>query len=235
VRQLYTDQDETLFDASRPVILNGIEDIVSRPDLADRSIFLTLQPIPEEKRRPEGELWSDFERQRPLILGALLNAVAMGLKRLPETRLETLPRMADFALWATACEAALWEPCAFAEAYQGNRDTAVDSVIDADPVADAVRTFMRSRTLWTGNASDLLGALNLEIGDLAARAKTWPKAPHALSGRLRRAATFLRKVGINIAFDRETSGDRGRTIKIDRVQNLASEASETSETQENQW
>ena len=53
VRQLYTDQDEVLFDAARPVILNGIEEIVTRPDLADRAVFLTLQPIPEEHRRPE--------------------------------------------------------------------------------------------------------------------------------------------------------------------------------------
>ena len=42
VRQLYSDQDEVLFDAARPVILNGIEEIVARPDLADRALFLTL-------------------------------------------------------------------------------------------------------------------------------------------------------------------------------------------------
>ena len=36
-RQLYTDQDEVLFAACRPIILNGIEDIVSRSDLADRA------------------------------------------------------------------------------------------------------------------------------------------------------------------------------------------------------
>ena len=60
-RQLYTDQDEVLFDACRPVILNGIENIVSRPDLADREVFLTLEPIAEEKRRTEAELWSEFE------------------------------------------------------------------------------------------------------------------------------------------------------------------------------
>jgi hypothetical protein len=52
VRQLYTDQDEVLFDAARPVILNGIEDIVTRPDLADRAVFLMLEPIPEDCRRP---------------------------------------------------------------------------------------------------------------------------------------------------------------------------------------
>ena len=108
VRQLYTDQDEVLFDAARPVILNGIEDIVTRPDLADRAVFLTLEPIPEERRRPETELWAAFEVERPRILGVLLDAVVEGLKRLPETRLEKLPRMADFALWATACETALW-------------------------------------------------------------------------------------------------------------------------------
>jgi hypothetical protein len=46
-----------LFDASRPVILNGIEDIVTRPDLADRALFLMLDPIPEERRRPAGNPW----------------------------------------------------------------------------------------------------------------------------------------------------------------------------------
>ena len=34
------------------MILNGIEDIVTRPDLADRAVFLTLEPIPEERRLP---------------------------------------------------------------------------------------------------------------------------------------------------------------------------------------
>ena len=88
VRQLYTDMDEVLFDACRPVILNGIEDIVTRPDLADRALFLTLEPIPEERRRPEAEFWAAFEAERPRILGALLDAVVEGLKRLPETRLD---------------------------------------------------------------------------------------------------------------------------------------------------
>ena len=58
VRQLYTDQDEVLFDAARPVILNGIEDIVTRPDLADRAVFLTLRADPggtaADRRRNSG-------------------------------------------------------------------------------------------------------------------------------------------------------------------------------------
>ena len=213
VRQLYTDQDEVLFDAARPVILNGIEDIVTRPDLADRAMLLTLEPIPEERRRPETELWAAFEAERPRILGVLLDALVEGLKRLPETRLPKLPRMADFALWVTACETAVWPAGRFWAAYNRNRDEAVESVIDADPIAAAVRAVMATRTVWTGTASDLLGALAEAAGERATRSKTWPDSPRAVAGRLRRAATFLRKIGIEISFDREGRA-RTRTIRI---------------------
>ncbi|HXF87791.1 MAG TPA: hypothetical protein VNK48_05510 [Xanthobacteraceae bacterium] len=213
VRQLCTDQDEVLFDAVRPVILNGIEDIVTRPDLADRALFLTIEPISEERRRPEQELWAAFEAERPRILGVLLDAAAKGLAMLPHTRLDKLPRMADFALWATACETSLWPAGTFWSAYCGNRDEAVEGVIEADPIASAVRALLARRTEWTGTASDLLGALEQMAGERVAKAKSWPDSPRALAGRLRRAATFLRKVGIEIGFGREGRA-RTRVIRI---------------------
>ena len=65
----------------RPVILNGIEDVVIRPDLADRSIFLNLQNIADDKRKAEKQFWSEFEAAHPRILGALLDGVAHGLRQ----------------------------------------------------------------------------------------------------------------------------------------------------------
>ena len=158
VRQLYTDQDEVLFDAARPVILNGIEDVVSRPDLADRALFLTLPSLSEAQRRPEKELWREFELARPCLLGALLDAASHGLRALPAVNLDRLPRMADFALWATACETALWPSGTFAHVYASNRTAAIDDAIDADPVAACVRELMAERGSWTGSAADLLRA-----------------------------------------------------------------------------
>jgi hypothetical protein len=152
------------------------------------------------QRRPEAELWEAFEAERPGLLGGFLDGVVEGLKRLPETRLEKLPRMADFALWATACETALWPAGTLWSAYCGNRDDAVEGVIDADPIAAAVRVFMTTRTAWTGTASDLLGALAEAVGERAAKSKSWQDSPRAVAGRLRRAATFLRKVGIEVNF-----------------------------------
>jgi hypothetical protein len=211
VRQLYSDGDEVLFDACRPIILNGIEDVVTRPDLADRSLFLTLEPIPESKRRAEAEFWAAFAMQKPLILGALLDALAAGLRRLPATRLDALPRMADFAIWATACEAALWRPGTFISAYRGNLADVVDNVLEADPVAVSVLKLMEARTTWSGTASDLLGALRELASEQVLKSKAWPADSKRLGGRLRRAAPFLRKVGLGVTFERV---GRGRTKRI---------------------
>lgn len=213
VRQLYTDQDEMLFDAARPVVLNGIEEIVTRPDLADRALFLTLEPIAEDRRRSEKELSASFEAAHPRILGALLDAVVQGLALLPQTQLKKLPRMADFALWATACERSIWKAGTFMRAYDGNRGEAIENVIDADPVAGAVRALIAGQADWTGTASDLLTKLGDAVGETQRKSRDWPGSPRALSGRLRRAATFLRKVGIEIEFVREGRA-RTRTIRI---------------------
>ena len=214
LRRLYTDQDEVLFTAARPVILNGIEDVISRPDLADRAILLTLAPITEAQRRPEKTLWQEFELARPQILGALLDAAVHGLRALSRVRLERLPRMADFALWATACETAVWPGGMFEAAYWKNRRAAIEDVIDADPVAACVRHIMTETSEWTGSATDLLRA-GFEVEKAApyrGRAD-WPKTPRALAGRLRRAQTFLRSLGVDIRFVRE--GRMGtRMIKI---------------------
>ena len=151
-------------------------------------------------------MWAAFEAERPRILGALLDAAAKGLAMLPQTRLDKLPRMADFALWATACETALWPSGTFWSAYCGNRDEAVEGVIEADPIAAAVRALMATRTEWTGTASELLGALAEMAGERVAKSKAWPDSPRALAGRLRRAATFLRKIGIEIGFEPRRPG-----------------------------
>ena len=76
-----------------------------------------------------------------------------------------------------------------------NRRAAIENIIDNDPVAALVREIMADRGQWTGSASDLL--------QLGTNRSGWPKSPRALAGRLRRAQTFLRTLGIEIAFGRE--------------------------------
>jgi hypothetical protein len=123
--------------------------------------------------------------------------------------------MADFALFAAACETAFWPPGTLWGAYSGNLEDAVDVVLEADPVATALRSLMASKPQWSGTATALLREMAAQAGDVVTRTKEWPKSARGLSSKLRRAAPFLRKIGINIQFDeREKTQKRTRTIHI---------------------
>src|SRR5437660_176727 len=84
-----------LVQVARRIRLHGIEDVIGRPDLADRAVFLTLPAIADRCRRCERQLWRAFELARPRLLGSLLDAAVCGLRNLPGIHLEQLPRMAD--------------------------------------------------------------------------------------------------------------------------------------------
>ena len=197
-RTLYTDTDEELFQAARPVILNGVENFVTKHDLADRTIILELKPIPDRNRCLERELKVKFEAERPRILGTLLDIVSHGLRMLPETKSENWPRMADFAHWVTACEAAVWAPATFRVAYEDNRKKATLGAIDDDPVASALRTLLIKQPKRVGTTAELLTALTALVGDQQAKSTHWPTEPRALTSALQRSKVSLRRVGINI-------------------------------------
>ncbi|MBW2422401.1 MAG: DUF3854 domain-containing protein [Deltaproteobacteria bacterium] len=225
-RRLYTDFDEVIFDAQRPIILNGISDTASRADLIDRMIVLELPRL--ERYREEREFWRDFEAARPRILGALLTAASAALRHEEETRIEVPIRMADAARWVTAAEPALgWEQGTFVEAYATNRRDANELALEASSVIVALREFIGPRRVWTGTAGTLLDALAREAGESVTREKSWPKTARGLGSALRRLAPNLRVDGIEIEFGkRESSRDRRRLITITKV--LKDQGSEVS-------
>ena len=189
-RQRYTDRGEVLFEVVCPLILNGIPNFIEREDLADRCLVIELRP-PEHRLRTLGDLLAEFEQAHPRILGALLDAVAHGLQSRPHTETEWLPRMADFARNAMACETTLWP-------------------------SGAVRTLNSEHPLhyWSGTASELMTALRTVLDDDGeSRGTDWPKTAHAVSNRVHRAELFLRKAGIYIEYTRE-GHDRTRLIHI---------------------
>ncbi len=213
-RALFTDDEEVILNFMRPVVINGIDDVVTRHDLLDRSIVVNLPAIPENRRKPEEEFWREFSEAKPRILGALLSAVSAGLKNINGVKLEKLPRMADFARWITACEPALpWPVGGFMEVYDQKRAEAVDQALEADAVAQAIKELLTRREFWSGTATELLDELNEFTPEQTRKLKTWPQTGRGLSNRLRRAATFLRQAGVEVAFTREPGSGR-RVIRI---------------------
>jgi hypothetical protein len=235
-RELYSDDGEVIFDAKRPLVLNGITDFVTRADLLERSLLIRHPPIPEANRRPESSFWSAFATDHPKLLGALSDRVSAGLRGLPTTQLDRLPRMADFALFAVACERGSDEPERFVSAYTENQCSAHAQALDASPIAAALVRLMADRDQWQGTGTELCAELARFAPDPQPR--DWPRAPHILTGRLQRDAADLRSVH-NLVIENGRHSDRGRTrfVRITRPPDKggeeASGASEVSGMQEN--
>jgi hypothetical protein len=219
-RTLYENDEETIFNSVRPSIITGIEEVATRSDLIDRSLAVMLPRIPDQRRTPEAKFWADFERDRPLILGALFDAIVVGLQQIDRIALKNLPRMADFAAWAVACEPGIgFKDGQFLAAYEENRSCVNEVALESSPVTKVLLEFTERGGWsgdWSGTATELLGALNEVAGhnDQRRRPEGWPKRPHLLSGELRRLAPNLRKSGVEVEFDRQTGGRRTRIIAI---------------------
>jgi len=212
-RELYSNNEEVLFNYQRPVILNGIDEMVTRHDLADRCLFLNFPPIPDKERLTEKELTRRFEKARPLIFGALLDVLSTALNNIADITLKEMPRMADFACWVQAAEPALsWSVGGFVSEYQKNRREVIHLALDADTVGAAIREMMKEWDYWEGTAQELLDLLEEDMSDKAKGRKEWPKAANALSRKLTRLASFLRRSGIDVAKHPPEKGIRRITI-----------------------
>jgi hypothetical protein len=198
-RQLYSDNGEMLFDAARPCVLNGIEELATRGDLLDRSILLYLPAIDDRSRRAEATFWRDFEAARPSLLGALCDAVSRALAEVEQLDLGgELPRMADATLWIEAAAPALGlKPGAFLAAYQANRAAANSLALDASPVVGPLRA-LADRGRWQGTATELLGELNALASEALRQQKAWPRSGQGLSNVLRRLLPNLGTEGLHV-------------------------------------
>jgi len=215
-RQLYTDSEEALFSAKRPIILNGIGEIATRSDLLDRAIVVSLPRIPDNKRRTEAELWAAADEAWPRILGALLTAVSAALANEGRTKLAVLPRMADFATWVcAACPALGFTREDFLNRYQENRQQVHELVLEASPVAGQVKALaskLGDGVEWSGTPTELLEKLNGQASDSVQHQKGWPKSASALSSKLKLVAPNLRAMGVTYSSGRAGSHNTQRRL-----------------------
>jgi hypothetical protein len=214
-RQLYSDDEEIIFSAKRPILLNGITDVATRGDLQERSLLVSLPSIPEDERREVNTFWAEFEAARPRIFGALLSGVSAALRNADDVHLDSMPRMADFAVRATAMQGAFgWEPGSFVEAYEVNRQQASETLLANEPISEAIEKLLEDgpENVWIGTATELLQMLGSYINDSTKRSKAWPGGPQVLSRRLKRIAPALRSAGIE--YTEHEQGHRKRKVKV---------------------
>jgi putative DNA primase/helicase len=214
-RKLYKDDQEMIYKAVRPAMLNSIIDgVATSGDLADRALLIHTKQIPPAERRTDASLKEEFEKDRAAIFGLLCTAVSVALRNQDNVDTGYLPRMADFAKWAAAGESALGlKPGDFAAAYTRTRNSATMNALEASPVYVPLMNLMENRTLHKTDMTDLLN----ELGRLnAERGRDFPKTALELRGQLNRLVPLLRVVGVTITFGGRTTDKRRRLIEIEK-------------------
>lgn len=159
-RKLYTNDEEFRLKACRPVILTGIEKPISRSDLDSRSVFLKLESIGTTARKSERSLDLEFEHDKGEILGALFDALVVGLNRIETMERRDWPRMADFAEWVTACEPHFWQEGTFLELYQKNNQRFGFASKQHVELCRSILGMMDQSPYWEGTATALREALS---------------------------------------------------------------------------
>jgi DNA polymerase I-like protein with 3'-5' exonuclease and polymerase domains len=217
-RKLFKDDQEELFDFQRPIIINGITEFATQPDFVDRLIATELQqPRP---RAVERKLKREFSQARPRLLGALLEALSIGLRRLDQVTLPPdSPRMADFVERALATEPA-WrtdqKERGFLEIYQDKQLAMNTLALEASVLTPMLIAIAEREKRWTGTTKQLLGLLSAYLDeqgqDRTGKLKEWPKTPRALSNTLRRLAPNLPEVAAHIQFPDERARPRVLTV-----------------------
>jgi hypothetical protein len=211
-RTLFTDGEETLFQATRPIVVNGIEEVATRGDFLDRAITLHVPPMAPQAVKDEEVFCGEVEGVRPQILGALLDIVSAGLKTLPTVKLTSMPRMADFAKWSAATAPACgWSAQAFLTAYTDVRQRTHMLTLESSLLWPPLQELMQHQTIWSGTPTALLAALATRVDEAIRRQKEWPQKPNVFTNQLRRLVPTLKEVGMLVTI---SHGHGGRTIEL---------------------
>jgi hypothetical protein len=216
-RLLYTDEEEKIFELTRPAILNGIGDVVIKGDLLDRSIVLRL-PCLTDGRKAEDSFWHDFEAVRAGILGCIFEGISAAMRGAATEQLSETPRLADFAKWVAAAEKSFGWDGRFLSAYQTNRKAASVIPLDINPIASML---MREGFSFEGTATALLNRLTEEARLEAPPVQGLPRAPNTLKAKLRELQPNLASVGVDVDFERV--GSQGtKVIRIKQRRSIVS-------------
>jgi hypothetical protein len=213
-RKLYTDSEEILIEAARPIMLTAIPDICQSGDVIDRAVLIRCDPLPRKVR--EQVLLDQFEEFRPHLLAYLVEGASCALRKYRDmVDVHDGLRRGDWCAWVEAASEALGlQPGAFTAAYKENQDQAVRMALELDPVAAAVLEYMEDKSEIEIGVT----LLHSSLEQIARKQHTgrlpldWPSMAHHFSGRLRRVAPMLRRVGIAIEQEHKRTGSVVRLI-----------------------
>lgn len=196
-RKLYTDSDQVVLNLHNLVVINGIDIVPYQSDLAERSLLFELRKISKEERMTDAAFWTAFQKDRPMILGAIMDTLVKAIQILPTIQTQSLHRMADANLEMLAIAVALGKTeQEFQELLEKNNQKLQESYAENNAFVNAIVDFVRKHGNQDDPASKVYERLK---GTKAREIKDFPNSASALSKRLNREKDALEQLGIRFS------------------------------------
>lgn len=199
-RKLYTDRGVIKFSLKRSIIMNGINPPIGASDLMDRCISIQLERLKSTQRKTEGLIFQEFNDLHPVIFGGMLDVLVETLRVGPSTG-ESPSRMVDFFQWGTTVANTLgYHDDEFTNAMESNDKFQTGQIIENDPLAIAVQSYLEKHADYDDTPTKLYGELQTQVGDTITRDQGWPKSAARMSRQLKELKVPLASVGIEVSF-----------------------------------
>lgn len=216
-RKLYTDSEVTILPVHAPFLLNGINPLLERQDIVDRSITIALTRISHYDPNTGNTAADDL----PIVLGYILDLMSRALDNYAATELDNVPRLATVATFVAAAEPF---GCAtpFNILLQLNQSDTLIRTDENHPVIDALMETLTTTPQWHGTYKDLLEHLGGKVSLATAQSLDWPKTPRKLSSFLNRRVRSLRELGIDVV--QGARQNIGRLVTLTRTSGFGNQS-----------
>lgn len=195
-RVLYKQDSDFIYNYKLCIGMTGINVVVNRPDLIERSIL--FEEGKSDEYMSETEFWDLFNNLRGSILGGIFNAVSEAMKHKNQINVVRDTRMVDFVEWGCSFAVALgYTQEEFVEAYAISCSKLNRNLLDNNTIGRILIKFMEGKSEWEGTMEKLLTELKM-ISSLLGfeKGSGFPNSPIVLSKKYNELRNNLEKLGI---------------------------------------
>lgn len=208
-RTLYTNTGVTTLEFKNMLILNGINALPEKDDLADRSLRFDLKKL--SKRKSDGSFWAEFEKVRPEILGAIFDTLSRAMVVYPTVTIDNPHRMTEANLEMMAIATVLKiDTQRFQSLLMANAAQLQENCSMVDPFVEGVFRYVENCEEVSGTTRDVFDDIRETLADCS----FLPSGAQAFGKKLQQSKTDLEGLGVVVERSRTSKNSTHLTMKL---------------------
>lgn len=211
-RRLFSDSELVVLNLHSTVILNGINAIPRKADFAERSLLFEMKKLSQTEYCGKGDLNKRFSEDKPLILGAIFDALSQAMSIRKNLIVPNRHRMADAHINMLAIAIALgMSQDEFQAILDSNNQKLQNAYAEQNQLIETLQIFLGSRNSVSGSVTRIYRQLfDSIVGDKS----FFPKSASALTRKLNEEREAIQAAGLRVIQGKTAAAN---TLEIKRI------------------